>query len=236
MPELAEWESFHVIVGSAAGALIGLQFVVMALIAERPQIASPEAGAAFATPTIVHFSAVLSCPQFCGLHGRRPPPLPRFGVSLASLEWRMARSSPGACGRRRHINRTARTGCFMSWCRWRRIRFSSCRHSRPAPLPTRLCSALAPRRCSFSSSAFTTSGTPSSTTYLSTRGTGKTERRRALATRPRLLQHGSRTGKQALVSQMERPSADFPRHDPHDAATAAAASVTACECEGEASG
>ena len=59
MPELAEWESFYVIVGSAAGALIGLQFVVMALIAERPQIASPEAGAAFATPTIVHFSAVL---------------------------------------------------------------------------------------------------------------------------------------------------------------------------------
>src|SRR5439155_23212976 len=54
MPELAEWESFYVIVGSAAGALIGLQFVVMALIAERPQIASPEAGAAFATPTIVH--------------------------------------------------------------------------------------------------------------------------------------------------------------------------------------
>jgi hypothetical protein len=36
-----------------------LQFVVMTLIAERPQMASPEAGAAFATPTIVHFSTVL---------------------------------------------------------------------------------------------------------------------------------------------------------------------------------
>src|SRR6266568_2868587 len=43
MSELAEWDSFYVIVGSAAGALIGLQFVVMALIAERPQIPSPEA-------------------------------------------------------------------------------------------------------------------------------------------------------------------------------------------------
>jgi len=59
MPELTEWDSFYVIVGSAAGALIGLQFVVMTLIAERPPVRAAEAGAAFATPTIVHFGAVL---------------------------------------------------------------------------------------------------------------------------------------------------------------------------------
>ncbi|HYA37162.1 MAG TPA: hypothetical protein VEI74_02660 [Candidatus Methylomirabilis sp.] len=59
MSELAEWDSFFIIVGSAAGALIGLQFVVMALIAERPPLRAAEAGAAFATPTIVHFSAAL---------------------------------------------------------------------------------------------------------------------------------------------------------------------------------
>jgi len=33
---LGEWENFHVIVGSSAGALIGLQFVVITFIAERP--------------------------------------------------------------------------------------------------------------------------------------------------------------------------------------------------------
>lgn len=59
MSELAGWDSFYLIVGSAAGALIGLQFVVMTLIAQSPTIAAAEAGAAFATPTIVHFSAVL---------------------------------------------------------------------------------------------------------------------------------------------------------------------------------
>jgi hypothetical protein len=59
MTELHEWESFYVIVGSSAGALIGLQFVVMTLIAETPPLRVREAGAAFATPTIVHFSAVL---------------------------------------------------------------------------------------------------------------------------------------------------------------------------------
>ena len=59
MAELAEWESFYVIVGSAAGALIGLQFVVMTLIAERPPLRAEDAGAAFATPTIVHFGAAL---------------------------------------------------------------------------------------------------------------------------------------------------------------------------------
>jgi hypothetical protein len=57
--ELAKWDSFYVIVGSAAGALIGLQFVVMTLVAERPAVRAPEAGAAFATPTIVHFSTAL---------------------------------------------------------------------------------------------------------------------------------------------------------------------------------
>jgi hypothetical protein len=59
MPELNEWDSFYVIVGSAAGALLGLQFVVMTLISERPPSNAADAGAAFATPTIVHFSVVL---------------------------------------------------------------------------------------------------------------------------------------------------------------------------------
>jgi energy-converting hydrogenase Eha subunit A len=59
MPELAAWGSFYEIVGSAAGALIGLQFVVMTLIAERPVRATAEASAAFGTPTIVHFGAAL---------------------------------------------------------------------------------------------------------------------------------------------------------------------------------
>src|SRR5213079_3444831 len=60
MSELADWNSFYVIVGSSAGALIGLQFVVIALIAETPDArADAQAGAAFATPSVVHFGVVL---------------------------------------------------------------------------------------------------------------------------------------------------------------------------------
>jgi hypothetical protein len=59
MSELAAWDSFYVIVGSAAGALIGLQFVVVTLIAQRPARASPDGSAAFGTPTVVHFGAAL---------------------------------------------------------------------------------------------------------------------------------------------------------------------------------
>ncbi len=59
MGALAGWDSFYVIVGSSAGALIGLQFVVLTLVAQRPPIRAADAGAAFATPTIVHFVAVL---------------------------------------------------------------------------------------------------------------------------------------------------------------------------------
>ena len=59
MAALTEWDSFYVIVGSAAGALIGLQFVVMTLIAQNPPKGVSEGSAAFSTPTVVHFSAVL---------------------------------------------------------------------------------------------------------------------------------------------------------------------------------
>src|SRR6266568_4509947 len=54
------WENFYVIVGSSAGALIGLQFVVITLIAARPITQdAARAGSAFATPSVVHFGLVL---------------------------------------------------------------------------------------------------------------------------------------------------------------------------------
>jgi hypothetical protein len=54
------WENFYVIVGSSAGALIGLQFVVMTLLADMPIAGSDaQAGQAFGTPNVVHFGVVL---------------------------------------------------------------------------------------------------------------------------------------------------------------------------------
>ena len=58
-PALAAWESFYVIVGSSGAALTGLQFVVIALVAEAHTRSSTDEIDAFATPTIVHFGAVL---------------------------------------------------------------------------------------------------------------------------------------------------------------------------------
>jgi hypothetical protein len=60
MPQLTEWETFYVIVGSSAAALTGLMFVVITLIADlEAQRASSGALAAFGTPTVVHFCAAL---------------------------------------------------------------------------------------------------------------------------------------------------------------------------------
>ena len=60
MTALSGWENFYVIVGSSAGALIGLQFVVMTLIAGMPITrGNAQAGDTFTTPTVVHFGAVL---------------------------------------------------------------------------------------------------------------------------------------------------------------------------------
>lgn len=53
------WESFYVIVGSSGAALTGLQFVVMALVAEAHRKGSSETVNAFGTPTVVHFCMVL---------------------------------------------------------------------------------------------------------------------------------------------------------------------------------
>ena len=52
MSGLDGWENFYVIVGSSAGALIGLQFVVMTLLADIPIArGDAQAGEAFGTPS-----------------------------------------------------------------------------------------------------------------------------------------------------------------------------------------
>jgi hypothetical protein len=56
---ISDWSSFYVIVGSSAGALIGLQFVVITLIAEIRIYSSHAQIRAFATPTIMHFGAAV---------------------------------------------------------------------------------------------------------------------------------------------------------------------------------
>jgi hypothetical protein len=56
---LLQWENFYIIVGSSAGALTGLQFVVMALVADSPTRKDSNTIDTFGTPTVVHFCAVL---------------------------------------------------------------------------------------------------------------------------------------------------------------------------------
>jgi len=100
MTELAAaWDSFYVIVGAAAGTLIGLQFVVITLIADKPPKDAVNAGAAFATPAIVHFSASLLLSALM----RVPWPSPIYAVAswgviglggliyIGFVAWRMRR-------------------------------------------------------------------------------------------------------------------------------------------------
>jgi hypothetical protein len=57
---LRAWENFYVIIGSSAGALIGLQFVVMTLIKDAGGgVRNEREIDAFGTPTVIHFLAVL---------------------------------------------------------------------------------------------------------------------------------------------------------------------------------
>jgi hypothetical protein len=63
---LTPWGNFYAIVGSSAGALIGLQFVVITLVANMSSRVEKATINAFGTPTVVHFgSALLLSAIFC---------------------------------------------------------------------------------------------------------------------------------------------------------------------------
>ena len=85
MAALSGWGNFYIIVGSSAGALIGLQFVVITLI-DRVSRPAAEAGAAFATPSVVHFGAVLLLSTIVSI--------PWNGITAAAVLWCVE----GICG------------------------------------------------------------------------------------------------------------------------------------------
>ncbi|MGE5176230.1 MAG: hypothetical protein ACM3JJ_07610 [Hyphomicrobiales bacterium] len=64
---LRAWDTFYLIVGGAAGALTGLQFVVLTLISESGVLrGGVGALAAFGSPNVVHFCAALLVSAICG--------------------------------------------------------------------------------------------------------------------------------------------------------------------------
>ncbi len=80
MTPLADWQVFAQIVGSAAAALTGLQFVAMALLADLPD-AAPDATDAFASPNIVHFVSILLLAASLAM--------PWPGLTFASRAWEL---------------------------------------------------------------------------------------------------------------------------------------------------
>jgi hypothetical protein len=57
---LSLWQNFYVIVGAAAATLVGVQFVVIALIASMHTRSDMESVGAFGTPTVVHLCSALA--------------------------------------------------------------------------------------------------------------------------------------------------------------------------------
>jgi len=65
---VAPWQGFYVMLGSSAATLIGLQFVVVALVSNMRKLATAATIHAFGTPTVAHLvsaliiSAIMSAP------------------------------------------------------------------------------------------------------------------------------------------------------------------------------
>ena len=68
---LESWSNFYVIVGSAAGGLTGLTFVVIALVADAHAVRLSGLRA-FVSPTIVHFCSVLALAALLNVPGHSP--------------------------------------------------------------------------------------------------------------------------------------------------------------------
>jgi hypothetical protein len=99
---LTRWENFYAIVGSAAAALTGLQFVVIALIAQMRMRDTNGGIDAFSTPTIVYFTTVLLlsavlCAPWNGLSGAAAlvAVCGAAGVAYAGVVARRARRQTG---------------------------------------------------------------------------------------------------------------------------------------------
>jgi hypothetical protein len=87
MTALEGWENFYVIIGSSAGALIGLQFVVLTLMADMPAADDLElATNAFTTPSVVHFQLVLLLSAIISA--------PWKGLTIVAMLWGLM----GVCG------------------------------------------------------------------------------------------------------------------------------------------
>jgi len=56
---IGQWETFYVIVGSSGGALTGLLFVVVALVADRARVTTADGLTTYTTPSVFHFCSVL---------------------------------------------------------------------------------------------------------------------------------------------------------------------------------
>ena len=63
---LEGWDNFYVVLGSAAAGLLGLTFVVIALISEARR-ATSAGTSGYITPTVVHFGTVLGLSCFLSM-------------------------------------------------------------------------------------------------------------------------------------------------------------------------
>lgn len=96
--EIHSWQSFFMIMGSAAGALTGLMFVVIALRRDQMAAVPVHGRRSFATPTIVHFMTVLAISALLSMPG----------LSAHAVGWILIAIAASSCSYMAFIIDTAR--------------------------------------------------------------------------------------------------------------------------------
>lgn len=83
MKLLEGWDNFYVILGSAAAGLIGLTFVVIALLSDARR-ANPAGVQGYITPTIVHFGTVFALSAYMSVPNQTVVSL-SFGLGICGI-------------------------------------------------------------------------------------------------------------------------------------------------------
>jgi len=77
------WENFYLIVGSGAGALIGLMFVVVTLAAGMGSANTSRAAPIYFTPIVFHFAAIVVVSAIAAVPNM-PPPATGIALGLSA--------------------------------------------------------------------------------------------------------------------------------------------------------
>jgi hypothetical protein len=110
---MTNWDNFYMLIGSTAGTLVGLIFVVVSLGADHAKSSDEDRTRIFVTPVLVHFASLLLIALAVLAPVSNVPLFLALSDARDSLMWPILRCSPGSGSGRRSANSSGTLSCRL---------------------------------------------------------------------------------------------------------------------------